>query len=244
MQVTNVILRKGTRFLGYYKNGHAHGTFWVGLIGAYPYPHLHGKISTLDGCITGNNIAYIYGDMETSFVGKFENRVMIEAKYSKVTQMACDDNGIPYVDIFSEEPSATFYHEPPSNISFGAGPSGVQDPLENKMVDLRMSGIPNSGQGVFLKEDAKKGTVVSLYDGYVYTSEQLQIYKKNCHYNISKSDDERRRCSKYAIRIADLNVQINIPPEIDTTETFFPTLGQKVYTIIGNFTISEFAKCY
>ena len=227
------MLRKGTRFLGYYKNGHAQGTFWVGLIGAYPYSYLHGQISSLDGSISGNNIAYIYGDMETSFVGKFENRVMIEAKYKNVMEMACDDNGIPYVSKFSDEPSAIFYHEPPNNISFGAGPPGVPDPFENKMVDLRTSNIPNSGQGVFLKKDAKAGTVISLYDGYVYTPEQQEIYKKNCHFNISKSDDERRRCNKYAIGIATLNLMIQIPPEIDTKETFFPTLGQKVNTMFG-----------
>ena len=182
--------------------------------------------------------------METSFVGKFEDRVMIEAKYSKVIQMACDDNGIPYVSKFSEEPSAIFYHEPPTNISFGAGPPGVSDPFEKKMVDLRMSGIPNSGQGVFLKEDAKAGTVVSLYDGYVYNPEQLDIYKKSCHYNISKSDDERRHCNKYAIGISTLNYMINIPPEIDTRETFFPTLGQKVNKMCVVNCLSLIVKCH
>ena len=225
-------IRKGTRFLGYYKNGKAHGTFWVGLLGAYPYSHLHGQISSLDGSISGNNISYIYGDMKTSFVGRFENNVMIEAKYSKVLQVSCDDNGLPYVNKFSEESSPFFYNELPTNTSFGAGPPGVPDPFENKMVDLRLSTIPNSGQGVFLKKDAKKGTVVSLYNGYVYTREQLGIYKQRCHYNISKTDEERRHCNKYAIGIGPLNLMINIPPELDTTETFFPTLGQKVYIII------------
>jgi len=222
-------LRKGTRFLGYYKNGYAHGTFWIGMIGGNPYAHLHGFISNLNGTISGNNFSYIYPDMESAFVGKFENRVMKEAKHAKVVQLNCDKNGIPFVSKFSDESSdAIFYYESPSNISFGAGPDKVPDPYENKMVDLGISKIPDSGQGVFLKRDAKKNMVVSLYNGYVYDTEQIEIYKKHCSMNISKTDDERRLCSKYGIGIRMLDKMIYIPPELDIPETFFPTLGQKI----------------
>ena len=224
-------LSKGTRFLGYYKSGYADGTFWIGMKGGKPYSHMHGKISDTNGRITGDNIFYIYPDMETSFIGKFENRVMKRARYAKVSEIKCDENGIPYVSKFSNESyynDSIFYHEAPSNISFGAGPARIPDPYEKKMIDLGISKIPNSGQGVFLKEDAKKDMIISLYDGYVYTPDQMKIYKRNCAMNISKTDDERRHCNKYAIGIGMLNKMINIPPEIDIPQTFFPTLGQKV----------------
>ena len=115
----------------------------------------------------------------------------------------------------------------------------TKPPEINKIISIiDNGGAISSGHGVFLKEDAKAGTVVSLYDGYVYTPEELEIYRQACHYNLSKADDERRRCGKYAIVIANLNLMINIPPEIDTPETFFPTLGQKVdpmFLILGLF---------
>ena len=232
------MLSKGTRFLGYYKNGHADGTFWVGTFGGKPYAHLHGRISNSNGRITGNNISYIYPDMETSFVGRFEDRVMKEAKYKKVSELKCDDHGIPYVSRFSDQSlDAKFYYEAPTNISFGAGPPRVVDPYEKKMVRLATSKIPNSGQGVFLKHDAKQNMIISLYDGYVFDPEEVLIYKRNCAHNVSKSDDERRHCNKYNIGIRMLDKLISIPPEIDVPDTFFPTLGQKVRMLI------RIAKC-
>ena len=199
------------------------------MFGGKPYGHLHGSIFNSNGKITGNNISYIYPDMETSFVGRFENRVMKEAKYKKVSELKCDDKGIPYINKFADQPlGAIFYYHAPTNTSFGAGPDRVVDPYEKKMVHLSMSDIPNSGQGVFLKEDVKKSMIVSLYDGYVYDTEQIAIYKQNCAHNVSKTDDERRHCNKYNIGIRMLDKMISIPPEIDVPETFFPTLGQKV----------------
>ena len=41
--------------------------------------HLHGKVNS-EGLISGDNIAYIYPDGETALLGKFEDRVMIEAR--------------------------------------------------------------------------------------------------------------------------------------------------------------------
>ena len=224
----NEVVKKGMRFLGYYKNGYAHATFWVGMLGGSPNAHLHGIINSLDGSISGNNISYIYPDMETAFVGRFENRVMKKAKYKRVLELKCDTNGLPYVSKFSEGPSDIFYHAPLSNISFGAVPDRVVDPFERNMVELRMSSIPNSGQGVFVKKDVEPSMVVSLYVGYVYDANQMEIYRKHCAFNVSKTYNERRHCSKYAIDINYTNHMINIPPEIDIPETFLPTLGPKV----------------
>ena len=96
-----------------------------------------------------------------------------------------------------------------SNISFGAGPERVRDPFDNKMVRLVPSGIPNSGEGVFLKKDVKKYSLVSSYLGYVYNNEQRNIYRRHCSMNVSKTDDERRHCGKYTISINLLNKTID-----------------------------------
>ena len=203
------------------------------MIGGNPYSHLHGRIFNSNGRISGNNISYIYPDMETSFVGKFDNRVMKEARHARVSELKCDDNGIPYVSKFSDESlDAIFYYDPPSNISFGAGPERVRDPFDNKMVRLGPSGIPNSGDGVFLRKDVRKYSLVSSYLGYVYNDEQRNIYRRHCSMNVSKTDDERRHCGKYTISINLLNKTIDIPPEIDMNpEAFFPSLGPKVNNI-------------
>ena len=110
MIMPEFLLKKGTRFLGYYKNGLADGTFWIGMLGGFPSPRLHGTISNTIGYISGNNLSYIFPDMETSYVGKFENRVMREARFAKVKDLKCDTNGLPYISTFSNESlDAIFY---------------------------------------------------------------------------------------------------------------------------------------
>ena len=224
------MVQKGMRFLGYYKNGYAFETFWVGMMGGYPHAHLHGSIRESDSTISGNHISYIFPNMETAYVGRFENRTMIDTKYVKVLEVKCDNNGLPYVSKFSkaEESSANFYYEPPSNISFGAGPVGVPDPYEESMVDLRVSSIPECGEGIFIKKDVEKDMIVSFYNGFVFDKEQQQIYENNCANNVTKTDDERRHCFKSVIKIGPTEMTINFPPEIYNPETFFPTLGHKV----------------
>ena len=66
----------GTHFQGFFKNGQAFGHFWIHMAGG---GHLHGQVSS-DGLISGNDIAYIYQDGETALLGKFEDRVMKQAR--------------------------------------------------------------------------------------------------------------------------------------------------------------------
>ena len=199
------------------------------MLGGFPSPRLHGTISNTNGHISGNNLSYIFPDMETSYVGKFENRVMREARFAKVKDLKCDANGLPYISKFSNESlDAIFYYEPPSNISFGAGPEKNRDPYEDNLVYLDISKIPNSGEGVFLKKDVRSQMLITSYLGYVYGEEESDVYDRRCLMNISKSDDERRHCVKYKIGISYLNKKINIPPEVDIPETYLRSLGPKV----------------
>ena len=70
------LLFSGTHFQGFFKNGQAFGHFWIQMVGG---GHLHGQVSP-DGMISGNDISYIYQDGETALLGKFEDRVMKQAR--------------------------------------------------------------------------------------------------------------------------------------------------------------------
>ena len=221
------------KYLGYYKNGRAFGTFWAGKKGGHPYSHMHGTIRESDATISGDNISYIYPDMETSFVGIFENKTMKSAEYFTISEVKCNAYGLPFVSKFNKgkEPSpSTYYYHPPTNTSFGAGPIGIIDPFERSLLDLKKSSITNSGEGIYVKKDVKEGMLVALYSGYLYNEEQMVIYSDNCSYNISKSEEERRSCGKFACEINHWNetLIINIPPEIDRPGPSFSTLGPKV----------------
>ena len=222
----------GIGALGYFENSKASGTFWVGMFGGKPNGHLHGTIDVDDGTITGDNISYIYPDMETALLGRFENAVMIKAQESTVLDVKCAKNGLFYVSKYKapELLSPRFFFERPSNVSFGGGPKDVYDPFEKRWLEVRQATEPNMGDGVFVKKDLKKGMLISSFAGYIYgkNNGELAKYINDCEMNISKSDDERRHCRKYTLPLRTKDAFINIPPENDINEIFLPSMGPKV----------------
>ena len=114
---------------------------------------------------------------------------------------------------------------------------GIRDPYERKWLELKMSNIEHAGEGVFLNSDVGEGVFVSIYSGFVYNREQNEIYFQTCDNNTTKSDDERKRCSKYALTLSK-DSRIHIPPEYDQPGISLPTLGPKVRSRdVGHFTI-------
>ena len=218
-----------------------HGNFWAGTWGGNPYGHLHGVINDIHGKISGDNIAYIYPDMETALLGKFEDSLMKDAQESEVQSVECDENGLLYVNQFAipDNSDPHFYYEPPSNVSFGGRTSrpGVLDPYERKWLELRSADEAKMGQGVFTKKDVKEGLFISSYTGFVFDEEQHEIYCRSCQDNLTKSDDERRHCKKYSLPINARGATIDIPPEYDQADSFLPSWGPKVMitSFIANF---------
>ena len=202
------------------------------MFGGIPYGHLHGILDATDGTITGDNISYIYSDMETVLLGKFQDRIMKDTQESTVLEVDCDKNGLLYVSRYSApEPSSPhFYYEPPSNISYGAGPPGVLDPYEKKWLELRKAGNTKMGEGVFIKRDVEEGVIVSSYNGFVFGHENGEnlLYTDSCSMNLTKTDDERRHCKKYSLGLRSRAATIDIPPEYDQPDSFLPSWGPKV----------------
>ena len=214
------------------------------MFGGSPCSHLHGDIRETDGTISGNRISYIYPDMQTTFLGTFEDRVMKDTQESTVLNVDCDDNGMLYVSQYSEPEfsSPHFYYQPPTSESYGAGPPGVRDPYERKLLELKASRIAGAGEGVFVKTHVKPHVFVSIITGFVYNHEQQAAYLQNCIDNTTKSSNERRRCRKYSIRIPSRNAMIEIPPEYDQPGMFVLSLGPKICQIkIGDVSFTQVA---
>ena len=64
---------QGLFFLGMYDNGKPTGPCWRQLIGSN---YLYGVVDK-KGEFTGNNIAFIYQDLELALVGKFDRGIMV-----------------------------------------------------------------------------------------------------------------------------------------------------------------------
>ena len=213
----------------------AFGLECMGMYGRRPTGHLHGTFSAIDGAITGINIMYIYPNMETALLEKFDNRIMRDAQESMVLDLGCDRNGLIYVSQFSRPAhmSPHFYYEAPSNMSFGAGPLKELDPYERKWLELRIAGDEIMGEGIFTRRNLMQYSFVSSYNGFVFDKEngESELYKAMCTMNVTKSDAERRHCKKYSLILPSRNAHIEIPPEFDQPEKFIPSWGPKVNTI-------------
>ena len=81
--------------------------------------YLHGVVDE-NGLITGQDIAFIYPDGETSFKGHFENKLMKKAFNVDVLEYGCDENsGLFKVKKFSQPISdQEFFYEPCTNIRY------------------------------------------------------------------------------------------------------------------------------
>ena len=127
---------------------------------------MHGQFDN-NGEATGDNLAFIYPDMDTAFEGRFENFVMKKAHEAQVYSIHCHVDGFIAVSKFSAKSEPIFYYDPPTNTSFGAGPEGIVDPYESKWVEVAVSTAPNSGEGVFAKKDIPKLQCTSMYSGKI-----------------------------------------------------------------------------
>ena len=124
---------------------------------------MHGQFR--DGQATGDHLAYVYPDLETAFYGKFENFVMKSASEAEIVSTDCSDQGLLVVSEFETKSDPIFYYEPPSNVSFGAGPVGIVDPYETKWVHVADSSVPDSGAGVFARKEIPEFRCTSMYSG-------------------------------------------------------------------------------
>ena len=217
-------------FIGRFKNGKPSGNFWYKMVGG---GFMHGSFNE-EGKATGNNLAFIYPDMETALIGNFEDLVMKSAHEAEVIDAACDEDGLVVVSKFSNISGPEFYYEAPTNESFGAGPDGVIDPYERKTVKVSQSTVPESGDGVFAIRDLPPHRCTSYFNGFLYDSATEDIlYELGCVHNQTLTMDQRRQCKKYSLGLTNFKAMINIPPEQDEPGVFQPTVGQKVTRVLA-----------
>lgn len=188
---------------------------------------MHGKFNE-EGKATGDALAFIYPDMSTALLGRFEDFVMKSAYEAEVLDATCDHNGLVIISQFSDKSGPEFFYEAPTNESYGAGPIGVIDPYERKSVRMMQSNIPQAGDGVFAIKDFPAHRCTCYYSGFLYDhGSELNAYGASCAYNKTLDMDYRRKCKKYSLGLAHFNTVIDIPPLFDMPGMFQPTAGPK-----------------
>ena len=92
--------KRGSHYIGYFKNGQAVGNFWIGLANN---GFINGMVDEM-GQVTGDNLVFIYPDGITALKGRFENTYMKNARNVDVKQYDCDENGLLIATDFTEYP--------------------------------------------------------------------------------------------------------------------------------------------
>ena len=202
---------------------------------------MHGKFNE-EGKATGNDLAFIYPDMETALVGKYENFVMKSAHEAEVIDATCDQDGLVIISKYTNMSGPELYYEAPTNESFGAGPYGVIDPYERKSVQIMQSSVQQAGEGVFASKDFPADCCTCYYSGFLYDhGEERNGYQESCTNNNTLTMDERRKCKKYTLGLSFFSTLIDIPPQFDRPGMLQPTAGPKV---IAKIYFDTFASHY
>ena len=121
-------------------------------------------------------MVFIYPDMKTVLVGKFEDGIMLSGRPAKIVAERCND-GIKEIKISSIKPDApTFKYSRPTRVNIGDQPKEM-DPYERKLVYINTTKWGDDG--LFAKKDIKVNELVSYYSGIIWDSAELELFPNN-----------------------------------------------------------------
>ena len=167
--------------------------------------------------LSGPDVAFIYPDLKTGFVGWFDSDAMVSAKKSAVVAWRKVSSGMMELKVEETAASSHGYgFETRSYETLCAYPN-ERDPYEAQTVECRPSSIFGAGEGLFMLRPVPSGTVVAFYHGVRLPEDQ-----EDC-------DDSWEDCA-YRIFVDEQRSQerIDMPIEYLSTEKYSATLGHKV----------------
>ena len=126
--------------------------------------------------ISGNDIIFVYPDMKTVLIGKFNDGEMISAKRSKIIKERCR-LGIKEIKVANpKNASPIMKFERPNWLRFGDNPK-IADPFEQNHVFVKTT--KSMGDGLFARKNITAGSVVAYYSGLLLNPKQTPIITKN-----------------------------------------------------------------
>ena len=171
--------------------------------------------------ISGNNIVFIYPDMKTVLIGRFDKRRMIAAKPSKILAERCN-KGIKEIKVAKpKEDAPILTYSRPNRLRIGDQPR-VMDPFTKKNIYI---GNGTKDDGVFAKRDMQKGDLVMYYSGLFWNETEQSLFTMDAYKN--QTWDEYWAIFRNLISF-DGPLKIHIPEPYWNISNFRATLGHKV----------------
>ena len=169
----------------------------------------------------GDDIIFVYPDMKTTLVGRFENGQMISAKASKIIAERCN-KGIKEIRLDAPRKDVpSLKYSRPDRLRIGDQPR-VMDPYTKKNFYI---GNGKKEDGVFAKRDINKGELVLYYSGLFWNDSVQALYTRNTYHNQTWEEywDIFRNLMSF-----DGPMKIHIPEPYWSISNFRATLGHKV----------------
>ncbi|TRY64354.1 hypothetical protein TCAL_03641 [Tigriopus californicus] len=217
----------GLSFVGRYDNGQITGPMWRFVVGNGA---IYG-IADENGRLTGKRIAFIYPDLETVYLGEFDNGIMVKGQQSAITGYRCV-NGI--LELKFSEPSGPFFHfKAPTNETFGDQPL-LTDILDDKYIIVKESKVEHevADEGAFATRDIPKSTTITLYSGMYFTKQQIELYNNRtaaARAARNATADDMWYDSKYHGSMPECQgATITIPAHLGSMDSYRATLGHKL----------------
>ena len=115
--------------------------------------------------MSGDSITYLYPDLHTALVGKWDNDSMKSAQLTKVIGLSQKEGyPIPILAKPLDNDCVTYCSDLSGITAISSSPL-LGDPYEAMYVECLVSTLNGGGEGLFAARDLAPGTVVSFYNG-------------------------------------------------------------------------------
>ena len=206
---------------GIYLNGNPFGPEWTCIPPETYIFKNHPSTVVTQQERNNSSTTYIYPDLHTALFGNFEPQwpfMIIEAFVCEITSINITPFGIlqPITNKNAGMKNLT-RDDQIDPISICKQPL-LEDPYEQRTVEVKNSLISNAGQGLFAKRPIDKGQIVAYFHGIPSVSSSMYCYKY----------------SEYSISHHDGNTDvIDIPEDCRNTEKYCATLAHKICHSFG-----------
>jgi len=178
---------------------------------------------------------FIYPDFHTALVGEFTEGKMVAAQEAQVKQLSIQD-GILHVET-SPPSGPCFSFAPSTKTSFGSSDPLLPDPFEERMVEVRCSGMEGGGEGAFARRDLQKGAVALIFNGY-----KVPLAESNIDWEKETEDSLYDRLAYNIHMPQEEDFFLDFPPSKADLSVYCASLGHKVnHSFVPN---AEFSTIY
>ena len=217
---------KGGFTIGSFVGDKPHGLTWQWKGGELYHGLLYGLVDSA-GMFTGDNITFIYPDLQTGLQGRFLKGELVEAKTVEIVSER-SHNGLKELRFEKARPFNVIWNRDMADDSYIGAHQLIMDPHERKSVYIADS-IGGKDDGVFALKRFEPDDLVSYFNGIKTTDEKI------FHKKMTDEEEEHAGAIYFGLgaEAPDIynipeNLELDIPDQYRSVDNYRTTLGHKV----------------